>query len=267
MLQLCLAFLFFFLNLDFWSGGIAAGQSQAKSQLLPQDVQSKIISSDERYGAFSIEGSDGLDLDIWNSILERFRAGHHLSLGLGLGAGTWDIKNAGILANETRNTRGIVYEFKYSYQLKLADYFGYFVGTSASFYNSTSSASGGFRESSSYRLPSVVAGFSLFPSWRYSVLAGIDYSIERYDELRYSANGVNDQLETKQVGLTLEGPQVFFSFAYYYEARSAVSLTYSYSKLSYIKPADLEFGDASPLDVNLKREQKKMTIGYTYHHF
>jgi hypothetical protein len=284
-----LALLIFFLNHVFSNGNYLSSRAVAsenffvKTENIDQEnsyfkdgtiLASNSKKSEEVYIDESILNSredeyldkNSIDSDIWGSILEKFRGGHHLSLGVGSVSGSWTLGKAGNLSNEKRATSGNSYEFRYFYQIKLANYLGYYVGSSMEVFVSNVGEESGFDEGSSYRMPSVNSGISYTPHWKYSVLAGIDYSIDRIDSLNYVDSAAGEEVK-RTVGVTLEGGKLYLGGIYFYSAKSGVFVMSSFSNLKYTKPESINAGEGHPLDVNLSRTQKIISFGYIYHHF
>lgn len=207
-----------------------------------------------------------LDDDIWRSILELYRHGHHLGIGIGSAEGDWSLGGWRLAGNErdseiSSQTTGIVYQFSYRYHIKLLDYFGYFVGSTVQFYTALSDSSSVFTDNSAWRLPSISTGFSFTPNWQWALILGIDYSLQRNANLEFERL----EGEQKTVGVSLESFQFVFETTYYYEDSAGIILSFVSERLNYTKPENVSDNSDTGLDFSLRSDQRKFLIGYKYH--
>lgn len=263
-----LAFLSLFRNLVFLTAVLNVPQiaglarAQVKNVAVSAENPEKIIL--DRSDDF--QETTTIDPDVWSSVLENYRSGHQLQILAGKVTGNWLIEKAGSLNNIDKASSGSVFEISYTYQLKLFDYFGYFVGSSFEAFYSSLSEQRGFTEGSSFKVPSLTVGLNLNPHWKYQIFAGFDYSIERVSLLKYKDVAADVEVE-REVGIDLEGAQIFFGGTYFYGTRSAVFFKFVNSEQSYGKPDNLGDLDEHPLNISLSRQQQKFMIGYSYHYF
>lgn len=231
--------------------------SNQQREKIPQDRANVVGENSE---------NEGIDADIWASMMNKHREGHHVFVGVGTVFGYWQLNRAGRLFNSSRASSGISYQLKYLYEIKLFDYFGYHVGSSTNIFVSNAGKEAGFEEGNSFRMPSVNLGVNYTPNWQYSLVVGLDYSVDFVSGVYYD-DQISGQLSEKNVGITLEGAEFYAGITYFYVQEAGVYIMYSVENLNAIKPVGLNQNEGHPLDIEAQRVQKTFYLGYTIHFF
>lgn len=193
----------------------------------------------------------------WDQSVLGFRKEHNFSYIVGPMSGQWRVKHFNNQVNQTYKDTGWLSKVRYSYHEQLYEGFGYYLGTSAGYWQTTG-GSGSVKVDSATMLPGVVAGFSLNLTPGFRFVTGIEYYLERWNSLAED----DDEGEDSRVSITARALEWMIGFDVFFKLKWGVRFEGHRRRVEYVRPDDVA---GKPVNILIERQDQAFAIGLVYH--
>lgn len=214
----------------------------------PQEYLTKMLSSED----------GGLEIHAWDRYVRKFRRDHHLAVVSGWDQGEWHVGRFGNLVDQDFRSAGIDSSLIYTFHIQIEGKFGYYLGTSAGYYEEKrGSRTDDFTPSSMWKMPGVVGGlvYNYDPTGRFKI-GGLAY-LARLNNMRTRINN-----ESEQVAVSAECFEFTAGWDAFVSLNWGVHLQYHHRRLWVPKPIE---ASGYLVDAQMNRNSQGGSIGLLYH--
>jgi hypothetical protein len=193
----------------------------------------------------------------WDQSVLGFRREHNFSFIVGPTRGTWKVKHFNNQVNKSHDDSGWFSKVNYSYHEQLYEGFGYYLGSSAGYWQTTK-RSNSVSVQSATMLPGVLAGFSLNITPGFRMISGIEYYLERWNSLAED----DDVAEDSRVSVTARAFDWLIGFDIFFRLKWGIRFEAHRRRVEYVRP---DAPSGKPVDIMISREDEILALGLVYH--